>query len=76
MLFTTILISNYMRIKSKIELQKARADLWAKKDITYIPEPAQFSCPDNTHPLFTINASKKRPGVCYYCSKVYIVKKR
>jgi len=75
MLFTTILISNYMRIKSKLELQKARADLWAKKDITYIPEAAQFPCPDSTHPLFTINASETKPGVCYYCSKVYIVKR-
>ena len=50
-----------------------RAELWEKKEKFYIPEPAQFPCPDDSHPLFTINATKDRMGVCYYCSKVFIV---
>ena len=59
--------------KSKEEKAQAKAELWEKKEKFYILEPATFPCPDDSHPLFTIKATKERPGVCYYCSKVFIV---
>ena len=65
---------NYLVRKTKAEKQKARADLWEKKEKFYIPKPASFPCPDDSHPLFTINVTKEKMGVCYYCSKVFIVK--
>ena len=45
------------------------------KETIYIPEEKSFPCPDDSHPLFTINATKRRPGICYYCSKMFIVDK-
>ena len=59
--------------KTKEEKAASRAELWDKKEKFYIPEPATFSCPDDSHPLFTIKATKERMGVCYYCSKIFIV---
>lgn len=44
------------------------------KETYYIPKPASFPCPDETHPTFTINVTEKRPGICYYCSKKFVVK--
>ena len=60
-------------LEKKYGKPNRRAELWDKKEKFYIPEPAQFPCPDDSHPLFTINATKDRMGVCYYCSKVFIV---
>ena len=64
---------NVLARRSMAEKKQARAELWDKKEKFYIPEPAQFPCPDDSHPLFTINATKNKMGVCYYCSKVFIV---
>ena len=57
--------------KTKEEKAEARKELWAKKEIIYVNEPGHFSCPDDTHPLFTIKVTKEKVGVCYYCSKVF-----
>lgn len=45
-----------------------------KKEKIYVNEPVVLSCPDKTHPLFTINISEEKPiAVCYYCSKTWIL---
>jgi len=57
------------------ELHKLnRTILWDKKEKIYVDKEGSFPCPDDTHPLFTINVTKKRLGVCYYCSKVFLYK--
>ena len=61
--------------KTPEEKAKAREELWAKKEVIYVSEPSSFSCPDDTHPLFTIKVTKEKAGVCYYCRKVFIYKK-
>ena len=46
-----------------------------KKEKIYVSEPVVLSCPDKTHPLFTIRVTKEKPiAVCYYCSKTWILK--
>tara|TARA_B100001094_G_scaffold314068_1_gene352563 strand:- start:751 stop:996 length:246 start_codon:yes stop_codon:yes gene_type:complete len=61
------------RKKTSEEKVESKKELWKKKEKFYIPEPASFPCPDDTHPLFTIKVTKEKLGVCYYCSKVFIV---
>ena len=64
-----------MRERSSKEEHKARkAELWANKEKIYVTQECSFTCPDTDHPMFTINVTKSRPGVCYYCSKVFIYK--
>ena len=57
------------------EKQKEKERLWTEKEVIYVSEPSSFSCPDDTHPLFTIKVTKEKAGVCYYCSKVFMYKK-
>jgi len=51
-----------------------KAELWEKKEKIIVNKEGSFPCPDDTHPLFTIKVTKIKPGVCYYCSKVFIYK--
>ena len=61
-------------IRFGLNLMNKKEQLWAKKEKIYVSKESNFSCPDQDHPLFTINVTKDRPGVCYYCSKVFIYK--
>ena len=56
------------------EKAEERKKLWAQKEIIHVSKPSSFSCPDDSHPLFTIKVTKEKPGVCYYCSKVFMYK--
>lgn len=51
---------------------KLKAELWEKKEKIIVSKEGSFPCPDDTHPLFTIKVTKSKPGVCYYCSKVFL----
>ena len=44
-----------------------------KKETIKVNKEGSFSCPDTSHPLFTIKVTKDKPGVCYYCSKTFII---
>lgn len=66
---------NHLVRKSRAEKIASRQELWDKKEKKYISEPATFKCPEESHPMFTINVSVEKPvGVCYYCSRVWILK--
>ena len=56
------------------EHEARKAELWASKEKIYVTEETTFTCPDKDHPMFTINVTKDKPGICYYCSKVFIYK--
>ena len=43
-----------------------------KKETIRVNKESSFPCPDKTHPLFTIRVTKDKPGICYYCSKLFI----
>ena len=48
--------------------------LWDDKEKIYVSKESTFTCPDTDHPMFTIKVTKDKPGICYYCSKVFIYK--
>ena len=56
------------------EHNKRKAELWASKEKIYVTQETSFTCPDTDHPMFTINVTKNKPGICYYCSKVFLYK--
>ena len=56
------------------EHEARKAELWASKEKIYVSKECTFTCPDKDHPMFTINVTKDKPGICYYCSKVFIYK--
>lgn len=61
--------------KTPQERAQNRKELWDKKEKIYVDKEGSFSCPDDTHPLFTIKVTRDKLGVCYYCSKIFIYKK-
>jgi len=45
-----------------------------EKETFTVDEPCTLSCPDKSHPLFTVKISVDKPvAVCYYCSKVWVL---
>ena len=46
--------------------------LGSKKELIKVQKEGSFLCPDDSHPLFTILVTKNRPGICYYCSKMFV----
>ena len=50
--------------------------LWDNKEKIYVTQETSFTCPDTDHPMFTINVTKNKPGICYYCSKVFLYKEK
>lgn len=60
--------------KTKEEKQQSKQELWEKKEKIYLAEPNTITCPDSSHPKFTIQVTKQKPvAVCYYCSKTWIL---
>ena len=62
------------KLLSKEDHIKRKEELWASKEKIYVTQECSFTCPDKDHPMFTINVTKNKPGICYYCSKVFIYK--
>lgn len=42
------------------------------KETIKVQSEGSFPCPDESHPLFTIFVTKHHPGICYYCSKMFV----
>ena len=62
--------------KEKLNKAAKRAALIQEKEKVYLSEPWQGYCDNNDHPLFSIKVTVDKPyGVCYYCSKMWILKK-
>lgn len=52
-----------------------KQQLMKEKERVFITEPWQGYCDNADHPLFTIKVTLDKPkAVCYYCSKMYILK--
>jgi len=50
-----------------------RQKLWQDKEKFIVDKTGTWSCPDDSHPLFTIKLTKEKPvASCYYCSKTWI----
>ena len=50
-------------------------ELVEEKQKAYIDKPTILYCDDKSHPLFTIKVTVDKPvAVCYYCSKMWILK--
>lgn len=62
--------------EQKLQKQLKRAELIQKKEKVFLDKPWRGYCDNDEHPLFTINVTEQKPfSACYYCSKVYILKK-
>ena len=61
-------------IKYLLKIHNYSIIIVMKKEIIYVNDPIVLSCPDKSHPLFTINITEEKPiAVCYYCSKTWIL---
>lgn len=73
----------YMRRKrfnlteqEKSQLRQKKLDMLMEKETVWLNEPFHGYCDNADHPLFTIKVTlDKQICACYYCSKVYILKR-
>ena len=66
----------YTAVGEQRVMASRKDELWDAKEKTYLDEPTTITCPDDSHPRFTIQVTKEKPvAVCYYCSKTWILDK-
>lgn len=60
----------------KVNRAAKNAALIQEKEKVHLSEPWQGYCDNDDHPLFSIKVTVDKPwAVCYYCSKMWILKK-
>ena len=60
----------------KVSKAAKNAALVQQKEKVYVDSPWTGSCDNSDHPRFTISVTVDKPwSVCYYCSKMWILKK-
>lgn len=61
--------------EEKLKLCSDRQNLMADKEKVFLEKEWHGYCDNTEHPLFTIKVTIDKPkAVCYYCSKMYILK--